>query len=104
MTELVQGGELFDRIVSKSHYTEKEARDLVKLFLETMAYMHDSDVVHRDLKPENLLLTSGMIPLPLSFNSFPHISSSNTYFLISQRITMQILKLLILVLQKELLN
>lgn len=58
VTELVQGGELFDRIVSKSHYTEKEARDLVKLFLETMAYMHESDVVHRDLKPENLLLTS----------------------------------------------
>jgi calcium/calmodulin-dependent protein kinase I len=59
VTELVQGGELFDRIVSKSHYTEKEARDLVKLFLETMAYMHEADVVHRDLKPENLLLTSG---------------------------------------------
>mmetsp|Transcript_6791 Transcript_6791/g.14531 ORF Transcript_6791/g.14531 Transcript_6791/m.14531 type:complete len:365 (+) Transcript_6791:34-1128(+) len=58
VTELVQGGELFDRIVSKSHYTEKEARDLVKLFLETMAYMHEADVVHRDLKPENLLLTS----------------------------------------------
>jgi len=58
VTELVQGGELFDRIVSKSHYTEKEARDLVRLFLETMAYMHDAGVVHRDLKPENLLLTS----------------------------------------------
>jgi len=59
VTELVQGGELFDRIVSKSHYTEKEARDLVKMFLETMAYMHEANVVHRDLKPENLLLTSG---------------------------------------------
>lgn len=59
VTELVEGGELFDRIVSKSKYSEKEARDLVKLFLETMAYMHDADVVHRDLKPENLLLTSG---------------------------------------------
>lgn len=59
MTELVQGGELFDRIVSKSKYSEKEARDLIKLFIETMAYMHDANVVHRDLKPENLLLTSG---------------------------------------------
>jgi len=58
VTELVEGGELFDRIVSKSHYTEKEARDLIKIFLETMSYMHDSNVVHRDLKPENLLLTS----------------------------------------------
>jgi len=58
ITELVEGGELFDRIVSKSHYSEQEARDLVKLFLETMSYMHGQNVVHRDLKPENLLLTS----------------------------------------------
>ena len=53
VTELVEGGELFDRIVSKTHYTEKEARDLVKLFLETMNYMHKNGIVHRDLKPEN---------------------------------------------------
>lgn len=59
VTELVAGGELFDRIVAKTHYTEKEARDLVRTFLETMAYMHESGVVHRDLKPENLLLCSG---------------------------------------------
>jgi serine/threonine protein kinase len=58
VTELVEGGELFDRIVSKAHYTEKEARDLIKLMLETMAYMHGQGVVHRDLKPENLLLCS----------------------------------------------
>lgn len=60
VTELVAGGELFDRIVAKTHYTEKEARDLVKMFLETMAYMHEAGVVHRDLKPENLLLCSGL--------------------------------------------
>ena len=59
VTELVAGGELFDRIVAKTHYTEKEARDLVRTFLETMAYMHEAGVVHRDLKPENLLLCSG---------------------------------------------
>lgn len=58
VTELVEGGELFDRIVSKAHYTEKEARDLIKLVLETMAYMHGAGIVHRDLKPENLLLCS----------------------------------------------
>jgi len=58
ITDLVAGGELFDRIVSKSHYTEKEARDLIKIFLETMKYIHGQGVVHRDLKPENLLLVS----------------------------------------------
>ena len=35
VTELVAGGELFDRIVAKTHYTEKEARDLVKMFRST---------------------------------------------------------------------
>ena len=59
VTELVAGGELFDRIVAKTQYTEKEARDLVRTLLETMAYMHDAGIVHRDLKPENLLLCSG---------------------------------------------
>ena len=59
VTELVEGGELFDRIVSKSHYNEKGARDLVKLMLETIDYVHQSGYVHRDLKPENLLLMSG---------------------------------------------
>jgi len=58
VTELVEGGELFDRIVSKTSYNEREARDLIKLLLDTLAYMHQKGVVHRDLKPENLLLCS----------------------------------------------
>ncbi|CAM9274260.1 unnamed protein product, partial [Ectocarpus fasciculatus] len=45
-------------IVSKSHYSEKECRDLVKVLLTTLEYMHGNNVVHRDLKPENLLLMS----------------------------------------------
>jgi len=58
VTELVAGGELFDRIVAKAQYSEKEARDLVKIFLETMDFIHSKGIVHRDLKPENLLLCS----------------------------------------------
>merc|ERR1719162_2022542 len=58
VTELLEGGELFDRIVEKEFYTEKEARDLVRLLLDAILYIHNKGVVHRDLKPENLLLTS----------------------------------------------
>ena len=58
VTELLEGGELFDRVVEKEFYSEREARDLVQLLLDAIAYCHDRDVVHRDLKPENLLLTS----------------------------------------------
>jgi len=56
VTELVNGGELFDRIVEKKHYTEKEARDACKILLGAVAFCHSKDIAHRDLKPENLLL------------------------------------------------
>ncbi|BES90493.1 Calcium calmodulin-dependent protein kinase [Nesidiocoris tenuis] len=56
--ELVTGGELFDRIVEKGSYTEKDASDLMRQVLEAVNYMHEQGVVHRDLKPENLLYYS----------------------------------------------
>ncbi len=63
VTEIVEGGELFDRIVQKTNYTEKEARDLIKILLETLAYLSDNGIVHRDMKPENLLLCSGILQI-----------------------------------------
>jgi len=56
--DLVTGGELFDRIVEKGSYSEKDAADLIKQVLSAVAYMHEEGVVHRDLKPENLLYYS----------------------------------------------
>ena len=56
--ELVNGGELFDRIVEKGWYTEKDAACLIKQVLSAVAYMHNEGVIHRDLKPENLLYHS----------------------------------------------
>lgn len=46
----VTGGELFDRIVEKGSYTEKDAADLMRQVLEAVDYMHEQGVVHRDLK------------------------------------------------------
>lgn len=56
--ERMRGGELFDRIVAKAYYNEKEARDTCKIVLEAVRYLHENHVAHRDLKPENLLLLS----------------------------------------------
>ncbi|VDO50842.1 unnamed protein product [Haemonchus placei] len=53
--ELVTGGELFDRIVAKGSYTEKDASHLIRQVLHAVSFMHGNGVVHRDLKPENLL-------------------------------------------------
>jgi len=58
VTEIVSGGELFDRIVSKGSYSERDAALLVRKFIEALDYLHDRNIVHRDLKPENLLLKS----------------------------------------------
>ena len=46
----VTGGELFDRIVEKGSYTEKDASQLIKQVLEAVDYMHEEGIVHRDLK------------------------------------------------------
>lgn len=58
VTELMLGGELFDRIVTKTFYTEKEARDVCKILFDALGYCHSHAIAHRDLKPENLLLMS----------------------------------------------
>jgi calcium/calmodulin-dependent protein kinase I len=56
VTEKMSGGELFDRIVQKSYYNEKEARDTCLVLFEALGFCHRHSVAHRDLKPENLLL------------------------------------------------
>ncbi|KAG7229501.1 hypothetical protein INR49_031925 [Caranx melampygus] len=56
--QLVSGGELFDRILDKGVYTEKDASTVIKQVLQAVSYLHENSIVHRDLKPENLLYYS----------------------------------------------
>lgn len=46
----VSGGELFDRIVEKGFYTERDASALIRQILDAVKYLHDMGIVHRDLK------------------------------------------------------
>ena len=45
--EYMEGGELFDRIVKKSFYNEREARDVVFTLLSAIEYCHSHNIVHR---------------------------------------------------------
>ena len=77
--ELMQGGELFDHIITKQNFSEQEAHKFMVPLFDAMMYCHDLGIVHRNLKPENLLfgtkdLTSATIKIS-NFGLARHISS-----------------------------
>ncbi|XP_035846519.1 calcium-dependent protein kinase 7 isoform X2 [Helianthus annuus] len=56
--ELCEGGELFDRIVARGHYTERAAAGVTRTIVEVIQMCHKNGVIHRDLKPENFLFAN----------------------------------------------
>ncbi|KAI8853162.1 kinase-like domain-containing protein [Chytridium lagenaria] len=64
ITELAEGGELFDRIREKGPLSERSAALIMRQLLHAIAHLHSEGkrpppltflrVVHRDLKPENI--------------------------------------------------
>ncbi|KAI9497592.1 kinase-like domain-containing protein [Zychaea mexicana] len=54
--EYVQGGELFEYLVSQGRLPEPEARKYFQQIIFGLDYCHRHLICHRDLKPENLLL------------------------------------------------
>jgi serine/threonine protein kinase len=70
--EYVAGGELFDRIVQKTCYSENEARALMKTLFGTVKYCHDKGIVHR----------SGAFIVLYAFGSFIFYFTSHTHMLL----------------------
>jgi calcium-dependent protein kinase len=56
--ELCAGGELFDRIIAKGHYSERAAATICRGVVNVVNVCHFMGVMHRDLKPENFLLAT----------------------------------------------
>ncbi|KAG2486610.1 hypothetical protein HYH03_014778 [Edaphochlamys debaryana] len=54
--ELCRGGELFERIVKKGHFSERDAARYLRTIIEFLAFAHSKGIAHLDLKPENILL------------------------------------------------
>jgi serine/threonine protein kinase len=57
VTDLMEGGELFDYIVEKGVLSEREAAATMGAVTSAIAHMHGAGFIHRDLKPENLLIS-----------------------------------------------
>jgi len=80
VTELVEGGELLSRLLSKKTYSENETKEFCLIFFDVINYMHSKMVAHRDLKLENLLLinknTNVKIKI-IDFNMAKRVTSSN---------------------------
>lgn len=55
VTEFCSGGELFDCIIRKGHYSEKKAANLLYKILLAVKHLHTQGICHKDLKPENFL-------------------------------------------------
>jgi len=78
--ELMEGGELFERIVKKTFYNEMDARGLVRILLDALAYLHHRGIVHRDLKPENLLLKSPFNDFDIKLADFGFVRTPASCF------------------------
>nr|ABF81834.2 calcium-dependent protein kinase 1 [Rubia cordifolia] len=68
--ELCEGGELFDRIVARGHYTERAAAAVTRTIVEVIQICHKYGVMHRDLKPENFLFGNKKETAPLKAIDF----------------------------------
>ncbi|GMH40545.1 hypothetical protein BSKO_08449 [Bryopsis sp. KO-2023] len=68
--EICTGGELFDSIIARGHYSEYDAANLIRTMVKVVSHCHNMNVIHRDLKPENFLLSSSKTDAELKATDF----------------------------------
>ncbi|CAL5430680.1 unnamed protein product [Camellia sinensis] len=79
-SKLCKGGELLDRILSRSgKYSEEDAKAIMVQILSMVAYCHLQGVVHRDLKPEPGMVTTDLLLSGASTKQIYNIVDVNSY-------------------------
>ncbi len=62
--EYVDGETVYDRIVAKRRFSEKEAIAIVRQVASALKHAHEQGFIHRDIKPKNIMLSkSGTVKL-----------------------------------------
>ena len=56
ITELLEGGDLYQKLKEIKYFTEKEAQISFLQLLSALKFMKSKRIVHRDLKLDNVLL------------------------------------------------
>ena len=54
--ELVEGGELFDKIKNDGKFNENNGKHYYRQLISGLEFMHKHNICHRDLKLENILI------------------------------------------------
>ncbi|KAJ2901114.1 Calmodulin-dependent protein kinase cmk2 [Coemansia aciculifera] len=68
--ELCTGGELFEEISKRGHFSEEDATNLIRCGYDSISYLHDHNIVHRDIKPENFIFKDRSRDAPLMLADF----------------------------------
>ncbi|TVQ64143.1 MAG: serine/threonine protein kinase [Phycisphaerales bacterium] len=62
--EYVEGSSVYEEIVRKKRYTEKEAVETIIQVAEALDHAHTKGLIHRDVKPKNIMISKeGVVKL-----------------------------------------
>jgi len=53
--ELLEGGDLFDRLTESESFSEEETKGYIWQMLISVNYLHNKKIAHMDIKPENFM-------------------------------------------------
>lgn len=55
MFPLCTGGELYEHVIRRGHFTEFDAAKLMRDLISALHELHRHDILHLDIKPENII-------------------------------------------------
>ena len=67
---LCAGGELYEHVVRRGRFTERDAAALTRTLMSGIHALHSREILHLDIKPENILFESTREDSPIKLTDF----------------------------------